>query len=389
VVKARPAYDARHALQSMAEPTKYVTVLGYCKPMHGDTLAQTWLIRLETIMGKSQMRTLGIVDMHTAGEPVRIVTEGYPELTGTTILDKRREALAEHDALRKAMMLEPRGHAGMYGVIPVKPHAPEAAFAALFTHNEGYSTMCGHATIAIGKWLVESGQVAAQEPETRFALELPCGVVDVSCRVEAGRVVETAFESVPAFLSQKDAELDVPGFGRITCDISFGGAFYAILPASRLGLDFFSTPLERLVAAGTAITAAGRRNLGIAHPEEDDLGFLYGTILTDDAAGTEPSYNLCIFAEGQIDRSPTGSGVTARMARDHARGLVGEGAERRFMGPTGLPFHARITQVKDGTVRVRVAGQSAFSGTATFRIDPDDPLGHGFVLPATYGALRE
>ena len=336
----------------------------------------------------ARSRTLTIVDMHTAGEPVRIVTGGYPELTGTTILDKRREALAEHDALRRAMMLEPRGHAGMYGVIPVKPHAPEAAFAALFTHNEGYSTMCGHATIAIGKWLVESGQVAATEPETRFGLELPCGVVDVACRVEAGRVVETAFESVAAFLSQKDANLEVPGFGPVACDISFGGAFYAILPASRLGLDFFSTPLEQLVAAGAAITAAGRRQLDVVHPEEADLGFLYGTILTDDAVPPQPSYNLCIFAEGQIDRSPTGSGVTARMARDHARGLIGPGVERRFMGPTGLPFLARITRVEGDSVRVRVAGQSAFSGTATFEIDADDPLGYGFTLPTNYGALR-
>ena len=339
-------------------------------------------------MAKAQIRALNIVDMHTAGEPVRIVTDGYPELKGITILDKRREALAEHDELRRAMMLEPRGHAGMYGVIPVRPHAPDAAFAVLFTHNEGYSTMCGHATVAIGKWLVESGRIEARQPETRFGLELPCGVVDVSCQVENGRVTETAFESVPAFLSQKDAMLDVSGFGRIACDISFGGAFYAILPASRLGLDFFSTPLERLVAAGTAITAAGRRQLSIVHPEEADLGFLYGTVLTDDAAAADPTYNLCIFAEGQIDRSPTGSGVTARMARDHGRGLIGKDIERRFMGPTGLPFQARITQVKGDTVRVRVAGQSAFSGTATFEIDPDDPLGHGFVLPPNYGALR-
>src|ERR1700761_461902 len=136
-------------------------------------MSDAWLTKLEVIMGKPQTRTLSIVDMHTAGEPVRIVTGGYPELTGTTILDKRREALAKHDELRRAMMLEPRGHAGMYGVIPVRPHAAKASFAALFTHNEGYSTMCGHATIAIGKWLVESGQVAATEPETCFGLELP------------------------------------------------------------------------------------------------------------------------------------------------------------------------------------------------------------------------
>lgn len=340
----------------------------------------------------TEVRRIEVVDMHTAGEPVRIVVGGYPPLAGATILEKRQQALRQHDALRRALMLEPRGHAGMYGVIPVRPSVAGADFAALFTHNEGYSTMCGHATIAIGKWLVESGRIPAVEPETRFGLELPCGLVDVRCAVQGGRVVSTAFDSVPAFLSQRDVRIDVDGFGNVTADLSYGGAFYLILPASTLGLDFFETPLERLVAAGTAITAAGRAQLAITHPEAADLGFLYGTILTDDAPPPEPSYNLCIFAEGQIDRSPTGSGVTARMARDHARGLVAAGVERRIFGPTGIPFSAAVVEQLDGpvegAVRVRVSGQSAYSGTASFEIHPDDPLGFGFTLPDNYAAAR-
>jgi trans-L-3-hydroxyproline dehydratase len=339
-----------------------------------------------------EIRRIEVVDMHTAGEPVRIVVGGYPQLTGATILEKRQQALQSHDALRRALMLEPRGHAGMYGVIPVRPSAKGADFAALFTHNEGYSTMCGHATIAIGKWLVESGRIPPVEPETRFALELPCGVVDVRCAVEGGRVVATAFDSVPAFLSQRDVSIDVEGFGRVTADLCYGGAFYLILPASSIGLDFFETPLDRLVAAGTAITAAGRAQLAITHPDAADLGFLYGTILVDDAPTPEPSYNLCIFAEGQIDRSPTGSGVTARMARDHARGLVSPGVERRMFGPTGIPFSAvvvdRLDGPVEGAVRVRVSGHSAYSGTASFEIYPDDPLGFGFTLPGSYAEAR-
>jgi proline racemase len=346
---------------------------------------------MEGIMERREVKRLTVIDMHTAGEPVRIITSGYPELTGATILDKRREARVHHDALRRALMLEPRGHAGMYGVIPVQPAKPQAAFAALFIHNEGYSTMCGHATIAIGKWLVESGQVNAGQAQTRFALELPCGVVNVSCRVEAGKVIETAFESVPAFLSQHDARLEVPGLGLVTCDIAFGGAFYAVLASSRIGLDFFATPLETLISAGAAITKAGRQALNIVHPEEQDLGFLYGTILTDDAPPPEPSYNLCIFAEGQIDRSPTGSGATARLARDWTHGLIKPGIERSIMGPTGIPFRGTVISQEAGksAVRVRVAGTSAYSGTATFDIHPDDPLGFGFNLPESYGALRK
>ncbi|WP_287459151.1 proline racemase family protein [Sphingomonas sp.] len=343
-------------------------------------------------MAGETITQLSVVDMHTAGEPVRIVVAGYPELAGATILDKRRAAQAQHDALRRALMFEPRGHADMYGVIPVAPTHPEAVFGALFTHHEGYSTMCGHATIALGKWLVESGRVAATEPETRFAIELPCGLVRLCCTVQDGRVVRTAFDSVPAFLAQRDAVIEVAGFGAITCDLSYGGAFYALLPASRLGLDFFDTPLDRLVAAGKAITEAGRRTLNIVHPDAADLGFLYGTILTDDAPPPAPSYNLCVFADGQVDRSPTGSGVTARMAADHARGLIAAGVERSFSGPTGIPFTATaIGETKAGTipaVQVRVAGHASFTGTATFAIDPADALGFGFTLPASYGALR-
>jgi proline racemase len=331
---------------------------------------------------------LRVVDMHTAGEPVRIVVEGYPELRGRTVLDKRREAMAQHDHLRRALMLEPRGHAGMYGVIPVPASGPNAVMGALFTHGEGYSTMCGHATIALGRFLVETGLVPAREPETAFALELPCGLVSVTCRVEAGRVVETEFESVPAFLRRLDLPVTVEGFGTVDIDIAYGGAFYALLPASRLGLDFGTTPLDSLTCAAAAVTNAVRAAVPISHPSEPDLGFLYGTILTDDAPPPEPTFNLCVFAEGQVDRSPTGSGVTARVSRDHARGLtMADGPARTFRGPTGLSFTGRVARVLGDAVTVRVTGTSAFTGESTFRIEADDPLAYGYALPRTFGAL--
>jgi trans-L-3-hydroxyproline dehydratase len=334
---------------------------------------------------------LTVTDMHTAGEPVRIVTGGYPRLEGRTILDKRREARERHDHLRRALMLEPRGHSGMYGVIPVEPSRPEAVMGALFTHGEGYSTMCGHATIALGRWLVESGRVPAVEGETRFALELPCGVVSLTCEVENGRVLRTTFESVPAFASRRDLIVEVAGYGPIRLDLAYGGAFYAILPSSALGLDFRETPLPRLTEAAVAVTEAVRRSVPITHPQADDLGFLYGTILTDDAPPPEPTSNLCVFAEGQIDRSPTGSGVTARMALDHARGAIAPWVERLFRGPTRIPFSGRVVGQAgppDGAVTVAVSGTSAFSGEATFRLEANDPLAHGFGLPPTFGHPR-
>lgn len=336
---------------------------------------------------------LAYLDYHTCGEPVRIVTGGYPELTGTTILDKRREARERHDQLRRAMMLEPRGHAGMYGVIPVAASHPEAAFGVLFTHNEGYSTMCGHATIALGRYAIERGRVAAVEPLTRFAIEAPCGLVRLACEVNHGKVGEVRFESVPAFVQARDRVVEVPGFGPVTTDIAYGGAFYCILPASRFGLDLFDTSVERLTEAAAALTDAVRAGPPISHPTEPDLGFLYGTIVTDEAGMAETSFNLCVFAERQIDRSPTGSGVTARMALDHAKGLVELGRMRSFRSITGGSFSGRVlgpaTYPAEGAVTVEVGGVSYLAGEGSFVIEEEDPLGLGFSLPARFAELRE
>jgi proline racemase len=312
---------------------------------------------------------------------VRIVTGGYPELTGATILAKRNEAREHHDRYRRALMLEPRGHAGMYGVIPVKATHPEAAFGVLFIHNAGYSTMCGHATIALGRYAIGRGLVPAVEPVTRFAIEAPCGLVRLSCAVKDGIVGEVSFESVPAFVYERDLAIDLPGFGRITCDIAYGGAFYAILPASRFRLDYGAASLEQLVRAGTALTDEIRRNRTITHPSEPDLGFLYGTIITDEATGTDETANICIFAMSQIDRSPTGSGVTARMALDYAKGLIAVGQTRLFRSITGGQFSGEVASVMPDAVTVRVTGRSYLSGEGSFIIEDGDPLGWGFDLP--------
>ncbi|MBX9907915.1 MAG: proline racemase family protein [Beijerinckiaceae bacterium] len=339
------------------------------------------------------MTELTCLDYHTCGEPVRIVIAGYPVLDAPSILGKRRQAREQHDHLRRAMMLEPRGHAGMYGVIPVAASHPEAAFGVLFTHNEGYSTMCGHATIALGRYAIEHGLVAAVEPVTRFAIEAPCGLVRLACAVSGGKVGTVTFESVPAFVHARDLVLDVPGLGAVTTDIAYGGAFYCILPASRFGLDLFETPVSEIVEAAGRLTDAIRATMTIAHPTEPDLGFLYGTIVTDEAQGSATSFNLCVFAERQIDRSPTGSGVTARMALDHAKGLIAAGQERLFRSITGGTFSGRVVGPAnfpaEGAVTVAVGGTSHFSGTSHFVIEPDDPLRHGFALPARFGEIAD
>lgn len=322
-----------------------------------------------------------VTDMHTAGEPVRIVLDGVPEPHGATVLAKRADAMARLDVHRRRLMLEPRGHADMYGVLPVAASAPGAAFGVLFMHHSGFSTMCGHATIALGRWAADTGRVKLRDGAADFVLECPCGPVDVHVR-EGGASV--AFDSVPAFAAALDLAVDVPGFGRVICDIGFGGAFYAILPAARLGLDLRADPIERQRAAACAVTDAIRATHPVRHPAEPELGFLYGTILTDDAPVGAVGRNLCVFGAGQIDRSPTGSGVTARLAVDAARGLAQPGEERRFAGPTDVPFIGSIIGTASAAwvrgVRVRVEGRAFYGGEATFVVEDDDALRDGFTL---------
>lgn len=335
------------------------------------------------------MPILTFDDLHMAGEPVRVVTGGYPELRGATILEKRREARTHHDHLRRAMIWEPRGHAGMYGVIPVAGTHPDASFGVLFTHHEGYSTMCGHATIALARWAIETGRVPVSEPVTRFAIEAPCGLVWIEAAVASGMVAEARFESVPAFVLKRDLAVEVDGIGAVTCDIAYGGAFYAILPAAALGLDVAHTPLDEAVDAAARLVEAIRAGAGgaIEHPDDPDLGFLYGAIVTDGAPPGLESVNLCVFADRQIDRSPTGSGVTARMALDHAKGLVAPGIRRRFRSITGGVMEGEIlSRTRIGAhdaVTVGVGGQAHWMGRGEFLIEEGDPLAHGFELPPT------
>jgi trans-L-3-hydroxyproline dehydratase len=280
----------------------------------------------------------------------------------------------------------------MYGVLPVMPDHPEADMAVLFIHNEGYSTMCGHATIALGRYAVDRGLVKPTDGVARLKLQCPCGLVDVRVQMaEDGRGGRrpgpVSFTSVPAFAFALDRAIGVPGLGAVTLDIGYGGAFYAFLPAARFNLDVRRSPSRDLVAAAHAVTQAVKAQVTLDHPDSADLAFLYGTILTDGADAydpTRPTANICVFAEREVDRSPTGSGVTARIALQMARGQIALGQSRRFQSVTGSEFSARaVAQLQHGrfeAVRVEVTGQAYYTGQSVFTLEADDPLAGGFLL---------
>ena len=324
--------------------------------------------------------------MHTGGEPVRIVESGYPSIRGDTILEKRRYVRRHLDHLRRVLMHEPRGHLDMYGVIPVEPDLPEADLAVLFMHNEGYSTMCGHATIAIGRYAVDRGLVPKDEPETKVVIQCPCGPVVARVEVTDGEAGRVSFESVGAFAFALDCKVKVEGYGSITYDVGYGGAFYAVAAASSFDLDVYGSPVWDLVAAATSLTEAVRGDVVLTHPDGDDLPVLYGAILTDDEGIEEGgvSANICVFADAQVDRSPTGSGVTARMALRYARGQVSLGELRTFESRVGSRMTGKVMAERSvggfRAVIVEVAGKAYYTGTASFVVEPDDPFGAGFLL---------
>jgi trans-L-3-hydroxyproline dehydratase len=327
------------------------------------------------------------VEMHTGGEPVRIVTSGYPEIEGATLLEKRRFARAHLDRFRTLIMFEPRGHYDMYGVLPVEPDHPDADLAVLFIHNEGYSTMCGHATIALGRYAFDQGLIRAEGDTARLNLQCPCGLVRVTVALEDGRPGQVSFVSVPAFAFALDRAVDVPGLGSVTLDIGYGGAFYAFLPAARFGLDVRHSPTRDLVEAADRVTKAVQAQVQLDHPDSPDLAFLYGTILTDGRTGVTqdgPSANICVFAEREVDRSPTGSGVTARIALAIARNPVLLSADFTFESITGSRFTGRVaeqtTAGRFAAIRAEVAGRAYYTGRSLFTLEPDDPLAGGFLL---------
>ncbi len=325
------------------------------------------------------------LDAHAEGEPLRVITGGFPEIPGGTILEKRRYLQEHLDLLRKVLMWEPRGHADMYGCLLTPPVTPEADIGILFMHNEGYSTMCGHGIIAITKVVLETGLLPLAAPETVVRFDTPAGLVTAHARVAGEQVQSVYFHNVPSFVLALDGTVEVPGLGAVHYDIAFGGAFYAYVQAQELGLGLTPQHFRALIEAGTAIKRAIVASRRIPHPVDEDLSFLYGTIFVGPALGEGAhSRNVCIFAEGEVDRCPTGTGVSGRLAIHHARGEVGIGEPIVVESIIGSRFSGRIVGTTTfgpyPAIIPEVEGTAHITGRHEFWIDPRDPLRDGFVL---------
>ena len=316
-----------------------------------------------------------VVDYHTGGEPFRIVTDGVPPLEGTTILERRRFARDHLDRFRRLLVFEPRGHADMYGCHVVPPNDDGADLGVVFFHNEGYSTACGHGTIALVTWALDEGRVERREGENRVVVDVPSGRLETWATVERGRVRSVRFRNVPSFVWAKEIE----AAGRIV-DVAFGGAFYASLEERVEPRE-----LPRLIALGRELKTAIEAEHDVVHPLEPELRGIYGVIFWQgEAAHPLTQRNVTVLADGEVDRSPCGSGTSARLALLDAAGGLARGDVLRHLSIVGSEFSGRVVDEAEvaglPAVVTEVEGSAYRTGSASFELDPDDPLGEGFLL---------
>lgn len=324
------------------------------------------------------------IESHTGGEPFRIVTGGLPDMEGDSIVARRNYIKQHHDHIRKALMLEPRGHPDMYGGYLTEPVTPNADLGIIFLHNEGYSDHCGHGTIALATMAVKLGWVERAKPETRVGIDAPCGFVEAFVKWDGSKVGTVRFLNVPSFLYLKDAVVETPNFGEVKGDISFGGAFYFYTRAEHLNIPIELENIEMLTKLGAEVKKAANEKYKVAHPTIPEINHIYGTIIDGPSEAGFDQKNVCIFADRQVDRSPTGSGTAGRIAQMVSRGELKMGAKLTNESIVGSVFLGRaVEKVKFGSydaIVPEIEGEAKYLGKATWELDPEDHLGRGFLV---------
>ncbi|MEU5551507.1 proline racemase family protein [Micromonospora sp. NPDC047793] len=332
-------------------------------------------------------RVFHAVDSHTEGMPTRVVTGGIGVIPGDSMAQRRRHFVAHLDHLRTLLMCEPRGHAAMSGAILQPPTRPDADWGVLFIEVSGCLPMCGHGTIGVATVLVETGMVTVTEPTTVIRLDTPAGLVTVDVAVRDGHAESVTLRNVPAFVSDLDATVDVPGYGPVTLDLAFGGNFYAVVDLDRLGIAFTPTDpqtRQRMLDAGLAIMDAVTDQLRPAHPEDPTIAGCHHVYLAAPGSDARHSRHAMAIHPGWFDRSPCGTGTSARMAQLHARGELALGADFVNESLIGSRFVGRLldraTVAGRPAVIPTVTGRAWITGTAQYLLDPTDPFPAGFLL---------
>lgn len=325
------------------------------------------------------------IDAHTAGEPLRIITGGLPEIPGKTILEKRCYVSDNMDFLRTGLIWEPRGHADMYGAIVTEPVTSDGDLGVIFMHNEGYSTMCGHGIIALATVVLDTGMIKKEGDSPVLKMDTPAGRVTATAHRMNGKVKDVSFLNVPSFVYKQSQTANIPEIGTLEYDVVFGGAFYAICCAEDFQIGLNTKYFHQVINAGRQMKRFVMNSLEIKHPFEKDLSFLYGTIFV--GLPQDPSHhsrNVCVFAEGEVDRSPTGTGVSARAALHYSQNELKIGQLITIESIIGTCFDVQVVETTQfgafPAVIPEVTGSSFITGQNQFYFNPEDPLKNGFIL---------
>ena len=330
-------------------------------------------------------RSIQAIDSHTAGEATRIVVGGIPNIKGNSMPEKKEYLEENLDYLRTAIMLEPRGHNDMFGSVMTQPCCPDADFGIIFMDGGGYLNMCGHGTIGAMTAAIETGVVPAVEPVTHVVMEAPAGIIRGDVTVVDGKAKEVSFLNVPAFLYKEGVEVDLPGVGTVKFDISFGASFFAIIHASQLGLKIEPQNAGKLTELAMKLRDIINEKIEIQHPTLAHIKTVDLVEIYDEPTHPEATYkNVVIFGQGQVDRSPCGTGTSAKLATLHAKGELKVGEKFVYESILGTLFKGEIveeTKVADfNAVVPKITGSAYITGFNHFVIDEEDPLKHGFIL---------
>lgn len=328
---------------------------------------------------------ISAIDVHTAGEPTRIVLSGLPPIPGATMAEKKCYMMQHLDQIRTLLMQEPRGHSDMFGVIITPPTTDRGQYGVLFMDNAGYIDMCGHGIIGVTTALIEIGMILATEPETIVVFDTPAGLIKSYARVEGNQVVEVSVANVSSFLYARDVELDLPDVGKITLDVSFGGNFFAVIRARDLRVSVHPDNISKLIRLGMMVKKAVNEKLKIKHPTQQHITTVELTEIYDKPEPFSPfSKSVVIFGNGQMDRCPCVTGTSATMATLYGRGELPLGIEFITESIIGTRFRGKLVrevQVGDFiAVDPVVTGEAYITGIQQFVVDPNDPVKYGFVV---------
>lgn len=330
-------------------------------------------------------KSLNVIDSHTMGEPTRVIVGGIPKIIGKTMAEKKEYLTDRLDYIRTSAMHEPRGHSDMFGSIITNPSNEEADFGIIFMDGGGYLNMCGHGSIGAATIAVETGMVEVQEPVTQVKMDTPAGLITAEVFVEDGKAKEVSIVNVPAFLYKKDVKVNLPEVGEVTLDISFGGSFFAIVHAKELNLEVNPSSIDKIKKLGMSLLEEVNKQVEVKHPILGHINSVDLVEIYDKATHPEADFkNVVVFGKGQVDRSPCGTGTSAKIATLYAKNQLDMNEEFVYESILGTLFKGEVIEKEMiGTIeaiRPKITGSAFITGFNNLVIDPEDPVKHGFLL---------